>query len=90
MTEEELDRLFTRFYRAKNDTTSKVAGTGLGLYLTKFFIEAHNGRVVVESEKNQGTRFKIYLSIHMDQAVQSVGLTKQLLKQKKLKENADV
>ena len=46
--------LFTRFYRAKNDTTTQITGTGLGLYLTKYFIEAHQGRVEVESELGPG------------------------------------
>jgi signal transduction histidine kinase len=63
MSPEEQQSLFTRFYRAKNDTTVSIPGTGLGLYLTKYFIEAHHGRVEVESEKNKGSTFKIYLPI---------------------------
>ncbi len=61
MNEEELDLLFTRFYRAKNDTTVQSPGTGLGLYLTKYFVEAHGGRVEVESQPGSGSRFKILL-----------------------------
>jgi signal transduction histidine kinase len=52
--------LFTRFYRAKNDATV-APGTGLGLYLTKYFAEAHGGRVEVESQLNVGSTFKIIL-----------------------------
>jgi signal transduction histidine kinase len=63
MTEEEQFSLFTRFYRAKNDTTTKVAGTGLGLYLTRYFVEAHNGSVAVQSELGKGSTFKIFLPI---------------------------
>lgn len=61
MTEEERKSLFTRFYRAKNDRTTLIPGTGLGLYLTKYFIEAHRGRVEVHSEKDKGSTFEIYL-----------------------------
>lgn len=76
LTKEELDNLFTRFYRAKNDQTTKVSGTGLGLYLTKFFVEAHTGRVEVESEIGQGSTFKIILpsDLKSDEVVQP-GLT---------------
>jgi signal transduction histidine kinase len=63
MSEEERKNLFTRFYRAKNDTTTRITGTGLGLYLTKYFIEAHHGRVEVESTPGQGSRFKIFLPV---------------------------
>ena len=63
MTPEECQQLFTRFYRAKNERTTAVAGTGLGLYLTKYFIEAHNGRVDVRSEKGKGSTFKIFLPL---------------------------
>jgi hypothetical protein len=61
MSAEEMENLFTRFYRAKNDKTTEIAGTGLGLYLTKFFVEAHDGRVEVESEKGVGSTFKLLL-----------------------------
>ena len=63
MTLEERQNLFTRFYRAKNDLTTSIPGTGLGLYLTKYFIEAHQGRVEVGSEKGVGSTFKIFLPI---------------------------
>jgi signal transduction histidine kinase len=63
MSTEEMENLFTRFYRAKNDTTTVITGTGLGLYLTKYFIEAHGGRVEVSSVQGQGSRFKILLPV---------------------------
>ena len=81
MSEDELDQLFTRFYRAKNDTTTKITGTGLGLYLTKYFVEAHGGEVKVESEMGHGSTFRIRLPIH-DQSLQS-GLQVKLKDQSK-------
>src|SRR6185312_789124 len=63
MSAEERDRLFTRFFRAKNDKTAASGGTGLGLYLSKYFVEAHGGRVEVESAPDQGSTFRIFLPI---------------------------
>lgn len=61
MTVQEQEHLFTKFYRAKNELTSKNTGTGLGLYLTKYFVEAHRGQVKVESEIGKGSVFTIVL-----------------------------
>ncbi len=66
---EELQSLFTRFYRAKNDQTTKVSGTGLGLYLTKYFVEAHQGTVEVRSEPGVGSEFRIVLPTNLPAAV---------------------
>lgn len=63
MSPDELAGLFTRFYRAKNQMTASISGTGLGLYLTRYFIEAHQGRVEVESESGRGSIFKILLPL---------------------------
>lgn len=61
MSQDELSQLFTKFYRAKTSTESKISGSGLGLYLTKYFVEAHRGRVEVESQSGVGSTFKIFL-----------------------------
>ena len=71
MSAHEMENLFTRFYRAKNDTTTVITGTGLGLYLTKYFIEAHGGRVEVASKQGEGSVFKIRLPITGSPAVAS-------------------
>jgi signal transduction histidine kinase len=65
--ESEIGNLFSRFYRINNDTTRSVKGTGLGLYLSKYFIEAHRGELSVESRPGQGTKFLIRLPLELTQ-----------------------
>ncbi|MBY0471281.1 CHASE2 domain-containing protein [bacterium] len=77
LSEDEKISLFTRFYRAKNEKTAEVAGTGLGLYLTKYFIEAHHGRVEVESHYGQGSTFKILLPLQPGDEIPTPGLADQ-------------
>lgn len=67
LSEEDQENLFTRFYRAKNDTTTRITGTGLGLYLTKYFVEAHFGDVEVQSEIGSGSTFIIRLPLQIPQ-----------------------
>lgn len=66
MSEEEMQNLFTKFYRAKRDALNTVSGSGLGLYLSKFFVEAHHGSITVESAIGRGSTFKIYLPLELD------------------------
>jgi PAS domain S-box-containing protein len=49
--------LFKRFYRANNEATRLVGGTGLGLMLVKSFVEMQGGQVWFESEVGQGSTF---------------------------------
>ncbi|MES2677603.1 MAG: GAF domain-containing sensor histidine kinase [Pseudomonadota bacterium] len=58
---DDLDRIGKKFFRAKN--TLSVAGTGIGLYLTKYFIELHGGSVLIESELDVGTTITAFLPI---------------------------
>ncbi len=52
-----LDKLFTRFFRAKNAVSVKTEGSGLGLYITKNIIMMHGGEIWVESKEGEGTTF---------------------------------
>ena len=58
---EELDRLFTRFFRASSATRNAVPGVGLGLNITKAIVNAHGGRMDVSSEEGAGTEFRMVL-----------------------------
>jgi PAS domain S-box-containing protein len=63
ISQEELPRLFTRFYRTPEARAAHVAGLGLGLYITKGLVEAHGGRIWVQSVPGQTTTFTFTLPI---------------------------
>lgn len=50
-------KVFDRFHRVDNRDTRKVGGTGIGLYLVKHLVEAHGGKIWVESEPGVGSSF---------------------------------
>ncbi|OVE78906.1 hypothetical protein BVY01_04085 [bacterium I07] len=56
---EELDRIFERFYQGSRSIRQSVKGTGLGLTLVKHTVEAHGGRIQVQSHPGKGTVFTI-------------------------------
>ena len=59
---EVLPRLFEKFTRAPDASKTNIMGTGLGLYVAKKMIEAHNGKVWAESEgAGKGSTFRIEL-----------------------------
>ena len=63
MTPEQQDHVFEEFYRAKNDYTVQVPGTGLGLSLVKRLVEVHQGHVSLTSEMGKGSKFIVSLPI---------------------------
>jgi two-component system phosphate regulon sensor histidine kinase PhoR len=63
IAQEDLGRIFERFYRVKNDQTRFISGTGLGLGIVKSIVEAHHGRVKAESALNEGSTFHVFLPI---------------------------
>lgn len=61
---EQQRHLFTRFFRAIHaESTYEVSGAGLGLYISKAIIEAHQGEIWLESKVNEGSTFSFALPI---------------------------
>lgn len=55
---EDLERLFTKFFRSNDPNIRQAKGTGLGLSITKGIIELHGGEIWVESKLGEGTSFQ--------------------------------
>jgi signal transduction histidine kinase len=60
---EEHEKIFERFYRRGSELRRETQGVGIGLSIVKHIVEAHGGRVLVESEPGQGSRFTIEIPI---------------------------
>ena len=63
ISEEELPKLFDRFYQVDSSQTREHEGTGIGLALTKELVELHQGSIRVNSKVGQGSEFIVELPI---------------------------
>ncbi|MDF2541204.1 MAG: integral rane sensor signal transduction histidine kinase [Herbinix sp.] len=61
VAEEELPFIFERFYRADKSRNRNTGGAGIGLAIVKAIMDAHHGKVIVESKVDQGSCFEITL-----------------------------
>jgi signal transduction histidine kinase len=59
-------RLFERFFRSNAAYDQAIPGTGLGLAIVKAIVEAHRGRITLDSQEGQGTTFRIELPLAVD------------------------
>jgi signal transduction histidine kinase len=64
---DELQRIFDEFYQTEEGRRARRGGTGLGLSLTRNFVELHHGKIEVQSALGRGTCFTLYLPIDYDE-----------------------
>jgi signal transduction histidine kinase len=61
IADEEIPHIFHKFYRSWDVQNSAIKGSGLGLFLAKYFVELHRGRIEVESQLGKGSTFTVFL-----------------------------
>ena len=62
-------KIFDRFHRVSTGLVHDVKGSGLGLAIVRHIVEAHHGRVTVESRPDEGSTFSIHLPIEVSEPV---------------------
>lgn len=63
IAEEDLQKIFDKFYRVESEKVKKIGGTGIGLPIVKYILELHNGGIEVKSEVNKGSEFIFHVPI---------------------------
>lgn len=61
-----LKKIFRRFYQVDRSLSRRAEGCGLGLSIAKFIVDAHKGKIAVESKPGQGSTFTVTLPIESD------------------------
>lgn len=80
ISEEDKERIFERFTQSQNLLTRKAEGTGIGLFLVKFLIEQHGGRIDVDTSEDIGTKFVFTLPIKLvEEKKENYTYTKQIV-----------
>lgn len=75
VSREELPHLFTRFYRTEEARAGPARGIGLGLYISRGIVEAHGGRIWVNSIPGQTTAFHFTLPVEISDSRATIALS---------------
>jgi len=59
----EIEKIFNKFYRVRKDNQEHIGGTGLGLYIVRNIMAAQGGEVKVHSEPGRGSEFTLFFRI---------------------------
>ena len=59
--EEDLDKIFDRFYRVDKCRSKEIGGIGLGLSICQEIVKLHGGRIEIKSKLRHGTTVSVYL-----------------------------
>jgi signal transduction histidine kinase len=65
---DDLEKIFSRFGRAANARSRGIAGSGVGLYVSKKIVDVHGGRIEVVSTEDEGSTFRIVLPLEVGAA----------------------
>ena len=57
IAQEDIPKIWDRFYRVDKSRSRENGGTGLGLSMVRFIVAVHGGQICVESKKGKGTSF---------------------------------
>jgi CheY-like chemotaxis protein len=68
---DQIKLVFSPFYQVDSSATRKFAGTGLGLYVAKSYVELHDGEISVSSKEGEGATFEITLATDLKPAQKS-------------------
>lgn len=81
-----LPHIFDRFYQVQGPHQRGKAGTGIGLAISKEYIEAHQGKITVDSEPGHGSTFTVTLPLRKEQLTDFIELSADALTEKENKE----